>query len=460
LNGLEDRHTTLRERLVAVWRGPRSFTAIVPAPEATVAAARERIDGLEPALQKALARVSDLHSLRLCVVPADLAELEDVQLLINVVHDLPLDQHLEDLDREAGELLATALDIPRADLWNRLHAHRVRERTLHLGAEGLRVRDIQSEQRLREEIGLFVDERLASGTWGLQTDPETMRLEIRAHAQGIPDLPRGPRLAKPVEGAFLRVASVVKTFAFPAIGVLGTHISAAVRRIKGPTRRAMARILLGLWWIYGALFTGGALLFMRFLELVEEDVIAPAPNDDVVAELESLEDRRLKNEVTIWFPVKGNFVRRILLRVILWGSERGCRHFWTDGRLANIDSIHFARIMTVGGGRSMLFMTDYDGGLSRYLDEFIGAGSDAVIPISSNLRGCPKTRWLFHHDDPATFGTRWRALVRRYQVVASVWYNAYPGLMVTEVRANANLRDGLFATALPAEEAAAWARSL
>ena len=49
----------------------------------------------------------------------------------------------------------------------------------------------------------------------------------------------------------------------------------------------------------------------------------------------------------------------------------------------------------------MLFMSDYDGSLDRYLLDFMGVGSRAVIPIASSVAGCPKTRWLFGKNDPA-----------------------------------------------------------
>ena len=187
---------------------------------------------------------------------------------------------------------------------------------------------------------------------------------------------------------------------------------------------------------------------------------APAPDEDVLGRLEDSEDHTPKNQVTLWFPVRPTWVRRTLLRTILWASERGCRHLWTDGRLSGIDTIHYARLMQVDGGRSMIFMSDYDGGLNRYLGDFLGEGSNAVIPISSNFHGCPKTRWLYRQQDPDTFGARWRALIRRHQLETTVWYSAYPLLTVTEILANARFREILFASRLTEAEARRWTRRL
>jgi hypothetical protein len=105
----------------------------------------------------------------------------------------------------------------------------------------------------------------------------------------------------------------------------------------------------------------------------------------------------------------------------------------------------------------MLFMSDYDGSLDRYLLDFTGVGSRAVIPISSNVKGCPKTRWLYGKDNPTTFGPRLQNLLRTYQLETSVWYNAYPFLTVRDVLVNGAIRDGLFAPAMSEEDAQRWA---
>jgi hypothetical protein len=57
-----------------------------------------------------------------------------------------------------------------------------------------------------------------------------------------------------------------------------------------------------------------------------------------------------------------------------------------------------------------------------------------------------------------TFDGRWRGLIRRYQLEASVWYSAYPLLTVRDIRTNTEIREGLFAEKLSAAEAQRWAR--
>ena len=426
------------------------------------------LEPLRPAIAAALPAVDDLHSFRLVVVPANAPGMQQLHLLLNLVHDRPLDEHLSALISCAGHLLTQAFADAEnsanpqelSTLWQQ---HRVRENTVHLGAICRALADIRLEQALREELGMFADRALAEGRWQADTPAETIRLElqrhilIEAHHQRLPTAP-APTLS-PV-GRALRFNDLLKTFLFPAIGVLSTDISNAIQRISDRGRRARTRIAYSLWLIYGAIPTAAAYLFVRFLEMFERDVeLAPAAAEKV-ERLEEVEDVRLKNEVTYWFAVRDSWMRRLLLRVVLWGSERGCRHFWTDGKLAGIDTIHYARILQFARNRVMLFMSDYDGSLDRYLLDFMGVGSRAVIPIASNVAGCPKTRWLFGQENPTTFGLRLRNLLRTYQLEVAVWYNAYPHLDVRDVLINGAIRDGLFAQKMSENDAQRWAEML
>jgi len=273
-------------------------------------------------------------------------------------------------------------------------------------------------------------------------------------------LPLGPPPADPPGARLLQFIDLLLTMLFPAMGVLARDMAAAIARVGNALERAATWVAWGLWWLYGGLPTGLALAFVRAVEALERDIVAPPPDPVAVARFEAAEDLHLKNSVTLYLPVKPWWTRRLLLCVILWGSERGTRHFWTAGALADIDTIHYARIFQVDRGRSMLFLSDYDGSLNRYLDDFIGVGSRAVIPISSNLAGCPPTSWLFGQADPATFDGRWRGMIRRYQLEEVIWYSAYPDLAVREVRTNARIRAGLVAGELAEDDARDWLRLL
>lgn len=456
------------ERLRAKWRRPLTLTALIPVGTETETAVRMRLTALAPRLEAVLATVPDLHTLRLVAVPPH-APGESVRVLFNCVHDHLLDEHLAALMAAAGKLLAEAMTGAAfsgkpEDLPGLLLSCRVPEHTFHLGAINKSVSAILSEHRLRVVIETFADEQLAAGHWNPSTPAETIRREIRRHVLAQPPaakLPSGPMPAVSSEGKFLRFLSLLVTFALPTIGVLAPHIVRAIRRITPPAQRLAAWVGYGLWWIYGALPTGLALLVVRLLEKIEPDPPAPPIDSAKVERIEATEDLRLKNAVTLWFTVRDTWIRRrVLSPLILWGSERGCRHFWTVGALADIDTIHYARIMKVDRHRTMLFMSDYDGSLDRYLMDFLGVGSSAVIPISSNVIGCPKTRWLFHPDNPGEFGPRWRTMIRAYQLETPVWYTAYPNLTVRDILANSVICDGLCAEEMSEADAARWTARL
>ena len=458
--------TSLGERLLAKWRRPRSLTVVAPVAGTTVEGLRLRLSNLEQSFLDTLQKVDDLHSFRLVAVPPDIGFDRSTRVLLNIVHDEPLEMHLVKLIQAAGDPLAEAFvgadfsgspdDLPKFFM-----RYRLRENTVHLGAINKTVNDILGEDRLREKIEIFIDDQMGKGACDDLTDVRRIQQQIKKYISenaAEEDLPSAPSGGLTQSARILKFMDLIATFAFPAMGVLAQDTLEAIGRIKNKIHRAAAGLAYVMWWLYGGIFTGLALLGVRLLEIMEPDIEAPQPDEETLRRLEATEDLRLKNEVTLWFPVKNSWMRRLLLALILWGSERGCRHFWTVGHLANIDTIHYARLLQVDKGRSMIFMSDYDGSLHRYLDDFIGVGSRAVVPISSNFEGCPKTRWLFGQQDPDTFDSRWRNLIRRYQLEASVWYSAYPLLTVRDIQTNSEIRDGLFAEDLSNAEMQRWAR--
>jgi hypothetical protein len=452
-----------RERLLATWRSPLSFTTLIPVLARTEAELAGLLGGMAGEFERVLPAVEDLHSFRLVVVPANAGGLRQVHVLMNLVHDRPLDDHLGALLAAAGPLLVRAFAFTGIShpaglpaLWKR---HRVRQNTMHIGAVRRTLAEIRLDQALRDEIGHYADAQLAANRWPVNTPAETIRRDIRTHilhAARTRSLPTGPAPARSKLGKLLHSIDFLTTFGFPAMGTLSTDIGIAIDGIADRGRRELTRLAYRLWWIYAGIPTGLALAGVRWLELREPDLELPPAEPEKVERLESVEDRRLKNEVTYWFTLKESWARRQLMTVVLWGSEGGCRHLWTRGELSGIATIHFARLLQLADKRAMLFMSDYDGSLDRYLLDFTGVGSRAVIPISSNVKGCPKTRWLYGKEDPTTFAPRLRNLLRTYQLETSVWYNAYPTLTVRDVWVNARIRDGLFAPVMSEEDAQAW----
>jgi hypothetical protein len=113
------------------------------------------------------------------------------------------------------------------------------------------------------------------------------------------------------------------------------------------------------------------------------------------------------------------------------------------GNLSGIATIHFARWVVIDGGRRLLFLSNYDGSWENYLDDFIDRASTGLTAIWSNTVGFPRSYFLAFGG--ATDELRFKTIVRRSQVPSLAWYSAYPDLSVQNIRANAAIREGLFA---------------
>ena len=457
---------TFFTRLRLRWRSPSSFTAILPLPGADTKTVRARVKALDPEFIEALQSVDGLHFFRLVVVTPVERAGEGVRLLLNFVHDGLPDAHLAAVCDSVGLLLLQAMPevaVPGgvAGLPDFLRRHRAKDNTFFIAVPGKTVAGIRREQEMRVALEELVDRQDAAGEATGFATIEQRRLALRAGMARRFSSPLKP--ARDLVVAALRLGALVFTFLFfPIIGVLAVDLAETVNRTQGRVRRALVWALCGLWWIYSAPFTGLAMLLVRVLELVEPDIEAPRPDAEKLDYLENAEDRVPRNELTVWFPVRDWWIGRLLLGVILFGSERGVRHFWTQGRLAGAENIHFARILQVDGGRSMIFMSDYEGSFDRYIDHFVGVGGHtrAVVPISSRLEGCPKTRWLYHQEDPPVFRRRWKNLIRLHQLKATVWFCAYPFLSANDILNNARICAGLWAEHLTEQEAREWARRL
>ena len=135
------------------------------------------------------------------------------------------------------------------------------------------------------------------------------------------------------------------------------------------------------------------LLLVRCYELIEGDLLV-RPAEGRVAALVADEDFGIQNQFTLLAAVRNSRFRRLTIRIVLWLANAVSKHWYRRGKLVGIDTIHFARFNLIDNGRRMLFMSDFDGGWERYLFDFLGVGSLAVVPIWTNLHGCPKTRFL------------------------------------------------------------------
>ncbi len=196
---------------------------------------------------------------------------------------------------------------------------------------------------------------------------------------------------------------------------------------------------------------------LRRLETSDPE-ICPGPSPQALAELRRLEDRDLTNQFTAIGPVKPGLFRRWLVAVLLVLIDYGCRHIFTRGYLARVQTIHFARWVVLDDGSRVLFVSNYDGSHEAYMDDFVNKVAWGLNLIFSNGVGWPRTDWLVKRG--ARREPCFKKYQRGHQVPSQVWYKAYPGLTLVDLARNHRIREGLEQSELSDSQALAWLRLL
>jgi hypothetical protein len=148
------------------------------------------------------------------------------------------------------------------------------------------------------------------------------------------------------------------------------------------------------------------------------------------------EDRLQQNQFNFWGPVKKNTFWKYRLLQFLNLSNWFARYIYTKGKLTEVPTIHFARIMTTDDNEQMLFMSDFDGSWELYLNDFVSIGKQAVLNSWNNLKGCPPTKY---GDPTPGFSNDFLPYIRNYQIESLVWYSAYPNLSVNQIKKHEEL---------------------
>jgi hypothetical protein len=99
-------------------------------------------------------------------------------------------------------------------------------------------------------------------------------------------------------------------------------------------------------------------------------------------------------------------------------------------------------------------MSNYDGSLESYMDDFINKVGFGLNVVFSNGIGYPRTEWLIKKGcgDERKF----KEYLRRHQMPTQVWYKAYPGLTAVDLDRNSRIRQGLESSSLTDAEAREW----
>ena len=134
------------------------------------------------------------------------------------------------------------------------------------------------------------------------------------------------------------------------------------------------------------------------------------------------------------------------------------------GTLGGIPGIHYAHWSLIDNGCRLLFLSNYTGSWTSYLDDFITQASQGLSLVWSNTGGFPRTKWLFIKclfSGGAQQSLLFKTYARNSQAPALVWYTAYPNLAVQTVNKNTDVRNGLCSGNIESEDQQAkWLRTL
>jgi hypothetical protein len=183
-------------------------------------------------------------------------------------------------------------------------------------------------------------------------------------------------------------------------------------------------------------------------------VVAPRPRSDHEAALSELEDYDATNQFSVMGGIKPGLFRRWLLTSLLWLVNYTARHIYVRGRLARVSTIHFARWVYINGRNRMVFVSNYDGSLDSYMEDFINKVGWGLNLVFSNGISYPATNWLVL--DGSKDEQKFKHVLRRHQMPTQVWYNAHPGLTAFDLKRNGLIRDGIERSDMTDAELQQW----
>jgi hypothetical protein len=350
-------------------------------------------------------------------IPASLVFMSEV--------DAPLRRHLAELIDIAGDGVdqafghCTGYPGPGSRRRSRiawLRRHLVRASAYYVNTVGRGLDQIRQEAKLREALESHLDQR----DWTGRSAAE-VRQELQAYVAGRDDLswawqpPPEPPLT-------FRVREAVHLVAMPLLLL--------------PLLPPLLAVLP--FWIAA----------LRLSELENQpDIKRPAQGH--LDELESWEDFETQNPYAVIGFIKPGRLHLLTMRAVQLATSYGTRHLFTHDSLAGVKTIHFARWVPLDGWRRMTFVSNYDGAVEAYNDDFINEIWWGLNAVFGSAVGYPPTRWLIWGG--AKLEQPFKYTLRDHQVPVPAWYTAYPALSADNIQNNARIRAGLPGRMSPAQ---------
>lgn len=183
------------------------------------------------------------------------------------------------------------------------------------------------------------------------------------------------------------------------------------------------------------------LVFLLRTRETSDPVLAPAPSRERNRELMAQEDHDITNQYSAIGSLKPGLFRRCLTILILFVINWGARHIFSKGRLARVNTIHFASWTFLDDKRRVYFASNYDGSREAYNDDFINKVAFGLNLSFSNGLGYPRTHWLIL--DGAWHEQDFKRYLFHHQIRTQSWYKAFPGLSNYDMARNSRIREGL-----------------
>jgi hypothetical protein len=291
-----------------------------------------------------------------------------------------------------------------------LSAHRTRVSAFYINTIGRGLAQVAFEARLVDELKRFLDK----GHWR-GFEPQRVRTALVEFVAQRADLKAA--LVPAPEPSLLRR--------------LGGYLLVALVAVVG---LVLAVLLLPLVVL--------GVLVLRMHEIGNRPENR-RPRDTHIGSLEADEDLGAQNQLSAVGILQRGPFRRVLLRAGLAILQLGARYVFSRGKLAEVDTIHFARWVLVDNGARLCFLSNYDGSPESYQDDFIERVAFGLNLVFSNGEGWPRTRFLLFGG--ASDELAFKAYYRGRQIPTQVFYvaPAYRGLTAVNVANNARIRRGL-----------------
>ncbi len=341
-------------------------------------------------------QLQTVHFMRWVLIPNDIAGTWDY-LLFTSNHDGDLDSHLRELIEHGGQALdlifGSCVGYPDSrttdpagffrDFRRFVRSNSVDNETFYLGYRG------ETVSRVRSFIS------------------------IRSQLQDIFDLPDIQRFAAS------KLEPLLRDF---------------------PIRRAPSPLLV---WLKDAVSLVGRVIVFLFdviFQLIYTFLIRPIRrlllrreprlnlvlvDDQIRPGVEAVEDVVTQNQMTVLSRIKPGVWPLFRLKLVLLLIDLVAKHFFNQGSLGGIISIHFARWAILDHGRYLFFESNYDGSWESYIGEFVDKAASGMDLIWTATPGYPEKG---AYDIEA-----FKSIIRRNQLKTQVFYSAYPDTTVRNI---------------------------